>query len=492
MTARLPRTVPDVTERQLEVARLVARRSTNGEIAQALGISLDGAKYHVSELLGRLGLQRREEIADWYRSGRGQRGRRSLRRLLAPLAWASGALGLAGVAIVAFVALSGGETRVTVDRGMPPAPTPGDAERVGNPPPIDIPAAATFVLLTGTDARLGHSATLLPEGRVLIIGGRRGITKTLGNVVEELDGRIEAFDPLTESFRVVGTLDTPRELHSATLLEDGRVLIAGGGTPDGSTPFDSAEIFDPATGRSEPTGAMNVARYNRVSVRLDDGRVLIAGGFGDGPLASIEIFDPALGAWLRGADMHRARPAPTLVLLADGRVLIAGNGPLELFNPRTGSMRLLGLEPPGGISTATLLPDGRVLLVGGTDLGSLGPGHASGPGDPPATSSAVIFNPETEQLVDAGETNEQRESHAAVLLRDGRVLITGGAQDVHIDLPVLTAAEIYDPATGRFEPTGEMHEDRFGHVLTVLLDGRVLVTGTIRSISAAPAELYYP
>ncbi len=267
------------------------------------------------------------------------------------------------------------------------------------------------------------------------------------------------------------------------------MLIAGGGRLDG-TGITSAEIYDPVSGTFTPTGELQFGRWARSAALLPDGRVLVAGGGGEAERGTAELFDPASGTWSRTGDLNVPRSGHTLTALSDGRVLISGAGPLELYEPEHGRFRLLDLEPPGDRPTATLLLDGRVLLIGGNDRAEFTPGLPNGHGSGPATTRAVAFDPTTEELQDAGEMLQVRSSHSAVLLGDGRVLASGGAQDVHHDEPVLTSAELWDPSTETFAPTGEMDEPRFGHTMTLLRDGSVLVAGEISDVRSAHAQRY--
>ena len=237
---------------------------------------------------------------------------------------------------------------------------------------------------------------------------------------------------------------------------------------------------------------MEFGRWGRAAALLSDGRVLVAGGGDETAWATAEVFDPVRGTWSRTGDLNVPRFGHSLTALADGRVLVSGFGPLEIYDPSSGEFRLLDLEPPGDAPSATRLLDGRVLLIGGNDLALLTPGQPNGHGSGPATARAVAFDPATERLRDAGELLEARSNHGAVLLEDGRVLVSGGAQDVHHDEPILLSAEIWDPSGEVFEATGSMREPRFGHTLTVAGDGSVLVVGTISEIAKTRAERYLP
>ena len=180
-------------------------------------------------------------------------------------------------------------------------------------------------------------------------------------------------------------MKTAREQQTATLLRDGRVLIAGGdyGLTDARAPtgvFASAEIYNPTSGKFSPTGSMHVARSAAAAVLLPTDEVFIAGGFEADltALASTEIYDPSSGKFSPGGSMSVARGQPMAALLGDGRVLVAGgidsNGQdltsAEIYDPATNaftSTGSMGEARAGDTATATLLKDGRVLLAGAPD-----------------------------------------------------------------------------------------------------------------------------
>jgi hypothetical protein len=296
-----------------------------------------------------------------------------------------------------------------------------------------------------------------------------------------------------------GPLGDGRQIQSATLLADDGVLVAGGFT-GGDGALTSAVRYDPGTGVFSQTGSMANARGGHTATLLPDGHVLIAGGgpaswTGGDPtfLAAAELYDPKTGTFATTGPMSTPRESHTATLLSDGRVLIVGGedsvdhavATAELYDPSSGTFSPTGsMTVPRAWQTATLLPDGRVLIVGG-DAGTWSY-------DGPFYSSAEIYNPKTGTFKPTGPMATPRGWQTATLLADGRVLVVGG-ENKRTDL---TTAEIYNPKTGRFSPTGSTAQARVYHAAVRLLDGRVLVAGGGSDYSGgqflASAELYDP
>ncbi len=296
----------------------------------------------------------------------------------------------------------------------------------------------------GTSAHDYHTATLLRSGQVLIAGGESPLDSNIFSATATTT-TADLYDPAARGFHQTGNMAFARESHTATLLQDGRVLIAGGERMDGvnwvSLPF--AEIYDPATGAFSVTGSLNEARYGHTATLLSDGRVLIAGGFSTsnpGTLASAEIYDPATGSFVFAGDMSIERAFHTATLLRNGQVLIAGGGSAiaEVYNPATNSFQSVGRMMTDRIwHTATALTNGTVLIDGGW----------SGPG---ATASAEIYDPASGMFSRTADMNSARLMHTATLLSDGSVIVIGGAStrdNIHLDF--VNAAEVYKASTPR-------------------------------------------
>ncbi len=312
------------------------------------------------------------------------------------------------------------------------------------------------------EPRLLHTATALPAGAVLVVGG-----------LWNYPASAELWDPASGTFEAAGSLAEPRGIHTATRLPDGRVLVVGGTAADGV--LASAEVWDPASGTFGPAGSLGHARTWHTATLLRDGRVLVVGGAStelsdvDGFIASSEIWDPATGMFESSGSLAEARGAyHTATLLRDGRVLVVGGmggeGTAEIWDPATATFESAGaLAEARSGHTATLLSDGRVLVVGGGGIGGF-------------LASSEIWDPATGMFEYAGSLAEGRGMHTATLLRDGRVLVVGGEGDAEAD-PLLASAEIWDPTTGTFAPAGSLAEARYGHTATLLSDDRVLVVG---------------
>jgi hypothetical protein len=216
-----------------------------------------------------------------------------------------------------------------------------------------------------TTKRGGPEMTLLNDGTVLVTGGGSENDGPGSSIVAA-----EVFDAATQKFHATGNMRYARAAHTATLLPDGRVLIAGG---RGAEVNAIAELYDPKSGTFRETGRMVTARYKHTAGMLPDGRVLLAGGSDErdwhGTLKSTEIYDPQRGTFTSAAPLNDARfKLPAAVQLRSGQLLVAGgNRQAEVYDARTGNFALVAgdMGDARHFMSETLLSDGRVLLAGG-------------------------------------------------------------------------------------------------------------------------------
>jgi hypothetical protein len=341
--------------------------------------------------------------------------------------------------------------------------------------------------------RTGHTATLLKDGKVLIVGGG--------------DATAELYDPANGNFSFTGPPIAGRLHATTTLLSDGRVLITGGlgltAVPDGHLRLlNTAEIFDPATGTFSSTGTMAQARQQHTATLLADGRVLVAGGYFDDICftASTELFDPIAGMFSSTGFMLSERVGHASTLLASGEVLVVGgaNGcapdaaddppwdPLfaELYEPNSETF-----QEAGNMSTTRIhhvavhIPTGKVLVLGGIPPVQNFPEQALNP------SYAELYDPAANAFSPIAGLTISHERFTATLMPSGMILLVGGRDASGIPT---TEVKLLDPASGVLTPTGALGTARVGHTATLLQDGTVLVTGGMdaNGNALATSELY--
>jgi Putative Ig domain/Galactose oxidase, central domain/Kelch motif len=323
-------------------------------------------------------------------------------------------------------------------------------------------------------AREAPTATLLPNGKVLVAGGYNNTNDNLASA--------ELYDPATGSWTATGSLAIARSSHTATLLPNGKVLVAGGVNTNGY--LASAELYDPATGSWAPTGSLGIARGDHTATLLPNGKVLVASGSNFGDLVGAELYDPASGIWTATGGLITARRFHTATLLPSGKVLVAGGSNdtseylanAELYDPASGSWTATGsLGAARNIHTATLLSDGKILVAGGSNATLT------------ALASAELYDSASGSWAATGGLATARYSHTATLLPNGKVLVAGGGSGG----AALASAELYDPASGNWTATGSLGASRFLHIAALLLNGKVLVAGGLGAGGAlASAELY--
>jgi WD40 repeat protein len=349
-----------------------------------------------------------------------------------------------------------------------------------NPPAIGATFITTGALST---ARAGHTVTLLRNGTVLVTGGYDGTDRL---------ATCDLYNPTTGIWTPAASLSIVRTRHTATLLPNGKVLAASGSIADGGIRTLTCELYDPAVGTWTNTGSILAGRGGHTAILLPNGKVLVAGGdagAGLKPISSAELYDPAAQTWAPTDSLTTPRNNHTATLLLNGKVLVVGGSSdgsvvilstAELYDPTTGRWTATApMTSARANHTATLLPDGRVLVAGGQDGSSM-------------LSSAELYDPSTGTWQATDAMAETRANHSTALLADGRVLVSGGITGGFTTSAVmLSGAELYDPALGKWTAAGTLNTAREFHTSTLLADGEVLIVGGgDDSGNVSSAELY--
>jgi hypothetical protein len=333
-------------------------------------------------------------------------------------------------------------------------------------------------------ARAFFVAVELLTGNVVVAGGYDGSLPGPPNFADA-----EIYNSHTGLWTSISPMNVARAAPVALRLEDGRVMVIGGADENFNF-LDSAEIYDPSTGTWTLTAPMNEARFEDfVAALLPGHKVLIAGGFGNDfvALSSAEIYDEATNTWTPTGSMNVARGEFANVVLNDKRILAAGGvasdetpiASAEIYDPATGIWTLTGsMSTARNDLSAVVLQDGRVLAAGG----------GMGDEELPRYRTAEIYDPATGIWSPTGSMTapHSETEYAGLLLPDGRVLVAGGHAAPHI--PV-SEADLYDPTTGTWSQAGFMSDARAGHSAIVLSgNGRMLVMGGLKSGPMATAS----
>ncbi|MEY3806960.1 MAG: hypothetical protein RIR69_1772 [Actinomycetota bacterium] len=328
---------------------------------------------------------------------------------------------------------------------------------------------------TTGDRRRGATAVRLHSGKVLVFGSDYNYNTTA-----------ELFDPTTDSFSTTGSLFQGRGFAPAVVLDDGRVLVAGGNYYNGQfIALSSTEIYSPTTGLFTTTGSLNRARHSFRMFLLPDGRAIAIGGHNESiySLNTTEIFDPATGQWTYGPSMSARRSHPIAVQLHNGQILVAGgydgNGnylrSAEIYDPASNTFTLLSdqMNIARYDAAAIATPTGAI-IVGGTQFGV-------------AQSAVEIFRTDTSSFDDTvpsipyptfGVNLHQRD--------DGMLVYFGGATGAY----VLTEGYLINPDTFAIVPENvDLSRYRYYYGSVTLLDGRVLFIGGNHS-EGTTAEIY--
>jgi hypothetical protein len=301
------------------------------------------------------------------------------------------------------------------------------------------PATGTFTA-TGsmTLPRVYAAAALLADGRVLVTGG-----EAAGPLASA-----EVYDPATGTFTATGSMHVTRSYHSATRLANGSVLVAGGGAPAGGSSgwmaTTSAEVYDPATGTFTPTGSMTLRREDHTATLLANGQVLLAGGdrgSGGTITSTAELYNPATGTFASTAGpMTTPRLSQTATLLENGQVLLAGGddatntGSAELYDPQTGMFTATGrMAGPRFFHAAARLTDGRVLVVGGDSIDCWMAAQCN----PKTLATSELYDPATGRFTPGPSLHQVRHLHWVFSLAGDRAVVVGGETNI--------ASELYTP-----------------------------------------------
>ncbi len=377
--------------------------------------------------------------------------------------------------------------RATPTPGLTPIATPTAALRCNG-------HGAWTAVASMAAQRILHTATVLADGRVLVAGGDDK-TETLNSA--------ELFDPTTDTWTTAASMITKRRSHTATLLKDGRVLVTGGINRDNNGGFalNDAELYDPGLNTWSIAAPMTFRRESHTATALTDGSVLVAGGENHGRLLdNVEVYHPTTNTWTPTTSMSTAHYQHTATSLSNGDVLVVGGianvgelGGAELYDATTNSWSVAGqMVANRWQHTATLLPSGVVLVAGG----SMNIDFAS-------VATAELYDPTLGIWSPAAPMSVARKNHTATLLFDGRILVAGGF-DVYVvnivpgeityvyyNNVVLSSAESYVAASNSWTGAGLMANARGQHTATFLGDGRVLVAGGGFN-DLATAEIFDP
>ncbi|CAF3950520.1 unnamed protein product, partial [Rotaria sordida] len=315
--------------------------------------------------------------------------------------------------------------------------------------------------------RYYHTASVLANGNVLIIGGYYGGYRSTA----------ELYDLSTGTWKFAGSMKDARYRHTASILMNGKVLVAGGS--NSSSYLSSALLYDPITGNWTTTGNMSNSRNSHTASLLINGKVLVTGGIHGLALNSSELYDPTTGTWTTTGSMNYARFYHTASVLTNGKVLVTGGlnndalNSAELYDPSTETWTITGrMNSERYYHTASILTDGKVLVTGGYYAGTL--------------NDAELYDPSTETWTIVSRMKNAREGHTASLLTDGKVLVAGGKNG---NYDYLNSSELYDPSTGTWAMTYSMNHARCYHTASVLTNGKVLSETTTITTTTSPLTI---
>ena len=339
--------------------------------------------------------------------------------------------------------------------------------------------------------RVRHTATLLSNGKMLVVGGSIWDGGHYSGLASA-----ELYDPATGAWSITGSLNVSRSGHTATLLPNGKVLVAGDGN-------NTAEVYDPLTEAWSLTGSLPTSWFVEAATLLQNGKVLAVGGEYSNPITkTAELYDPATGTWSASGSFETgSHLVQSATLLPNGNVLVLLGGDEDdfvwdpatsvLYDPNTRSWsRTAGLNTSRIDHTTTLLPDGDILVTGGWGFPCVANYCYS-----TVTNTAELYDPLNGRWRYTGNLS-RRSEHSATLLPNGKVLIAGGdnyAYDSSYTKATLKSAEVYDSTTATWSATADLNAPRYFHTATLLSNGKVLVVGGFDGSGSGPlrsAELY--
>jgi hypothetical protein len=307
-------------------------------------------------------------------------------------------------------------------------PVPYDAFNIRPYDRFNPKTEAWSTLALNQSARLYETMTLLKNGKLLVAGRD---TSPLGQ-------HAELYDPAANTWAPAGTMPGPLEHHAATLLRDGRVLVTGGRIYGAAEALSSTALYDPVLNTWSVAAPMAFKREEHSSLLLDDGRVLIVGGsrasIPGNAVFPVEIYDPLTNTWTTGASMSKARSHSSAVLMANGKVLVAGGYTLNTPQPNT------------------------------------------------LTADAELYDPVTDAWTPAASLHVARDSHDALLLSSGKVLVTGGT--TNCCGAAIQDVEVYDPITDTWTLTDSLDFRRYDHTTILLRDRRGLIVGGREAVTS--------
>lgn len=313
--------------------------------------------------------------------------------------------------------------------------------------------------------RAFHTSSLLFDGKVLVTGGYSCSYYPYQSSCVVTDA-VDLYDPIEDTWVETGRMQHKRQMHTASVLLNGKVLVTGGQDLQ-NVQWNTCELYDPVKGQWSKTGDMHQARAGHTATVLQDGKVLVVGGDG------CELYDPSTGNWTQTASMNTTRSYHTATLLMDNQVLVMGGlnsisnvttASCELYNTSADTWTLASSMHNNRVSfTASLLPNGKVLAVGGDDYGSDG-----------YLSSSELYDPLTRDWTKADDMLLAVRDHIASVFRNGNVLVAGGFSIDSRGILTTTICMLYNSSMNVFTSSDETEKLQATHQIFMLRNEKVL------------------